>query len=110
MGWGNCFGSGPVRWQGVCKGWSRWYISIASVAGKVFNTVAGITLLLLGYGVLVIAAVTIGAAAINWFVLWWHVRRVARRDSASPSPHPPPAPGQLFLFICPAGPRHLPTS
>lgn len=90
-------GLGQLFWQwastltGVLQGLEQMkYISIASVAGKVFNTVVGITLLLLGYGVLVIAAVTIGTALVNWGVLWWQVRKITRprlRFSLAPIRH-----------------------
>ncbi|MCA9930596.1 MAG: flippase, partial [Anaerolineales bacterium] len=52
------------------------YISIANIAGKIFNTVVAISLLLLGYGVLVIAAVTIGTALVSLLVMLWYLRRV----------------------------------
>ncbi|MCA9970192.1 MAG: flippase, partial [Anaerolineales bacterium] len=50
-------------------------ISIGSIAGKALNTVVAIALLLLGYGVLPVAAVTIGAALANLLVLLHALRR-----------------------------------
>ncbi|MCA9932486.1 MAG: flippase [Anaerolineales bacterium] len=75
-------GLGQLFWQwasaasSVLQGLEQMqYISVGSVAGKLFNTIVAITLLLLGYGVLVIAAVTIGAALVNLLVLLFYLRR-----------------------------------
>ena len=69
-------GLGQLFWQwastatAVLQGLEQMqYISLGSIAGKVFNTIIAIALLLLGYGVQVIAAVTIGAALVNLLVL-----------------------------------------
>ncbi len=75
-------GLGQLFWQwsgtatAVLQGLEQMhYISLANIAGKVFNTAVAIILLLLGYGVLVIAAVTIGAALVNLLVLLLYLRR-----------------------------------
>lgn len=52
------------------------YISLGDVASKVFNSVVAITLLLLGQGVLVIAAVSIGTALIYTGVQFTALRRM----------------------------------
>lgn len=75
-------GLGQLFWQwastatAVLQGLEQMqYISLGSIAGKVFNTIIAIALLLLGYGVQVIAAVTIGAALVNLLVLLVYLRR-----------------------------------
>jgi O-antigen/teichoic acid export membrane protein len=82
-------GIGNLIWQfiGACQavlqGLERMeYISLGLIVGKLFNTVASITLLLLGYGVLVIAAVTIGAALVNLIIQLVSMRRLRQEDWA----------------------------
>lgn len=52
------------------------YISLGDVASKLFNSIVAITLLLLGYGVLVIAAVSIGTALVYTGVQFVALRRM----------------------------------
>jgi O-antigen/teichoic acid export membrane protein len=80
-------GIGNLIWQliGACQavlqGLERMeYISLGLIAGKLFNTIASITLLLLGYGVLTIAAVTIGAALLNLIIQLISMRRLRSRE------------------------------
>lgn len=51
------------------------YISLGNVAGKVLYTTAGIALLLLGYGVLFIAAASVAAALVTLLVQGFFLRR-----------------------------------
>jgi O-antigen/teichoic acid export membrane protein len=76
-------GIGNLIWQfiGACQavlqGLERMeYISLGLIVGKLFNTVASIILLLMGYGVLVIAAVTIGSALLNLVIQLFSMRRL----------------------------------
>lgn len=75
-------GLGQLLWQwvgsatAVLQGLEQMrYIAIGSVLGKLFNTSVAILLLLLGYGVLTIAAVTIGAGLVNCLALLIYLRR-----------------------------------
>lgn len=52
------------------------YISLANIAAKVVLTSVSVALLLLGYGVVVIAAVGIGAALLNAAIQLRHLRRL----------------------------------
>jgi O-antigen/teichoic acid export membrane protein len=52
------------------------YISLGAIAGKAFNTAVSIALLLMGYGVLVIALVTVGAALVNLLFTLFFLRRL----------------------------------
>lgn len=76
-------GIGNLIWQfiGACQavlqGLERMeYISLGLIVGKLFNTIVSIVLLVLGYGVLAIAAVTIGAALINLVIQLVSMRRL----------------------------------
>jgi O-antigen/teichoic acid export membrane protein len=52
------------------------YISLGAIAGKAFNTALSITLLLMGYGVLFIALVTVGGALVNLLFTLYFLRRL----------------------------------
>jgi O-antigen/teichoic acid export membrane protein len=52
------------------------YMSLGAIAGKAFNAIVSITLLLMGYGVLFIAFVAIGAALINLALQLFFLRRL----------------------------------
>jgi O-antigen/teichoic acid export membrane protein len=52
------------------------YMSIGTVAGKAVNTVVCIILLLLGYGVLVIAMITVLSAFVNLGIQLFYLRRL----------------------------------
>lgn len=76
-------GIGNLVWQVIgsfkatLQGLERMeYMSLGSVAGKLVNTGVSILLLLLGYGVIVIAAVTIGAALATLLVQGFFLRRL----------------------------------
>lgn len=55
-------------------------VSYAEIAAKAFNTFVGITLLLLGFGVAVIAAINIGMAIIYTIVTWRYLRKELNKD------------------------------
>lgn len=77
VGVGNLLWQISGAFQATLQGVERMeFISLGSVVGKVFNTVVSIVLLLLGYGVLVIAAVGIGAALLNLIVQGFFLRRL----------------------------------
>lgn len=76
-------GIGNLIWQfiGACQAVLQGlelmeYMSLGMIAGKMFNTVVAIILLLMGYGVLVIAAVTIGAALVNLVIQLYYMARL----------------------------------
>lgn len=76
-------GVGNLLWQIIgafqasLQGLERMeYISLGNVGGKAFNTAISILLLLLGYGVLVIAAVAIGAALLTLLLQAFFLRRM----------------------------------
>ncbi len=50
-------------------------ISYAEIIGKVINTFFGIALLLMGYGVITMAWVTVAMAAANLLIQWLYLRR-----------------------------------
>lgn len=52
------------------------YISIAEIGGKAFNTIAGIVILLLGYGVLVYAMVVVVATGISFLFQFYFLKRL----------------------------------
>jgi O-antigen/teichoic acid export membrane protein len=63
--------------QAVLQGIERMeYISLGTIVGKLFNTVVAIVLLLMGQGVVVIAAVTIGAALVNLVIQLFYLVRL----------------------------------
>jgi O-antigen/teichoic acid export membrane protein len=63
--------------QAALQGLERMeFISLGIIAGKLFNTVVTIALLVMGYGVAVVAAVTVGAALVTLVIQLFFLRRL----------------------------------
>lgn len=77
IGLANCLWNFINICRAVLQGLERMtFISVANIASTAFNTIVVLLLLWLGYGVVVIAAVAIGAALINFVIQYRALRRV----------------------------------
>jgi len=77
IGIANIFMQFSSTYESALKGLERMeFISIANILTKVLITAGSIAVLLLGYGVVTVAAIGIGAAIINLFIQAYFLRRL----------------------------------